>query len=184
MSGKRRRHSDILVRRRRVRRWRVRWVPVSMRDVHRIGRRGRLRDVVHRRRPNADGHQPERGGAPAGRGVLPARAPGAHPEPDHVSAIRPYDERRLSIRFADGSEVVASRAGSQSLREMVRLSGDQLRVEALRLGCRQVFTMLRAQPGGSAAAPRRTPADDGMPRSTGASPVRLIKILTDLSLLR
>lgn len=39
---------------------------------------------------------------------------------DHVSAIRPYDERRLSVRFADGTEVVASRAGSQSLREMVR----------------------------------------------------------------
>jgi DNA-binding LytR/AlgR family response regulator len=39
---------------------------------------------------------------------------------DHVSAIRPYDERRLSVRFADGSEVVASRAGSRSLREMVR----------------------------------------------------------------
>jgi len=39
---------------------------------------------------------------------------------DHVAAIRPYDERRLSVRFADGSEVVASRAGSQSLREMVR----------------------------------------------------------------
>ncbi|MBB4638136.1 LytR/AlgR family response regulator transcription factor [Longimicrobium terrae] len=39
---------------------------------------------------------------------------------DHVSSIRPYDERRLSVRFADGSEVVASRAGSQSLREMVR----------------------------------------------------------------
>jgi hypothetical protein len=32
----------------------------------------------------------------------------------------PYDERRLSVRFADGSEVVASRAGSPSLREMVR----------------------------------------------------------------
>ena len=39
---------------------------------------------------------------------------------DHVSAIRPYDERRLSVRLADGSEVVASRSGSQSLREMVR----------------------------------------------------------------
>ncbi len=39
---------------------------------------------------------------------------------DHVSAICPYDERRLSVRFADGSEVVASRAGSQSLRDMVR----------------------------------------------------------------
>jgi two-component system LytT family response regulator len=39
---------------------------------------------------------------------------------DHVSAIRQYDERRLAVRFADGSEVVASRAGSQSLREMVR----------------------------------------------------------------
>ncbi|HEX6037680.1 LytTR family DNA-binding domain-containing protein [Longimicrobium sp.] len=38
---------------------------------------------------------------------------------DHVSSIRPYDERRLSVRFADGSEVVASRAGSQLLREMV-----------------------------------------------------------------
>jgi hypothetical protein len=36
------------------------------------------------------------------------------------AAIRPYDERRLSVRFADGSEVVASRAGSQSLRDMVR----------------------------------------------------------------
>jgi hypothetical protein len=32
----------------------------------------------------------------------------------------PYDERRRSVRFADGLEVVASRAGSQSLREMVR----------------------------------------------------------------
>ena len=39
---------------------------------------------------------------------------------DHVSAIRPYDERHLSVRFADGAEVVASRAGSQSLRKMVR----------------------------------------------------------------
>jgi two-component system LytT family response regulator len=39
---------------------------------------------------------------------------------DHVSAIRQYDERRLAVRFTDGSEVVASRAGSQSLREMVR----------------------------------------------------------------
>jgi hypothetical protein len=38
----------------------------------------------------------------------------------HVSAIRPYDERRLSVRFADGSKVVSSRAGSQSLRKMVR----------------------------------------------------------------
>jgi two-component system LytT family response regulator len=39
---------------------------------------------------------------------------------DHVPAIRPYDERRLSVRFANDSEVVASRAGSQSLRGMVR----------------------------------------------------------------
>lgn len=39
---------------------------------------------------------------------------------DHVSAIRQHDERRLAVRFADGSEVVASRAGSQLLREMVR----------------------------------------------------------------
>ena len=29
------------------------------------------------------------------------------------ASIHPYDERRLSVRFADGSEVVASRAGSQ-----------------------------------------------------------------------
>ena len=39
---------------------------------------------------------------------------------DHVSAIRPHDERRLAVRFADGSEVVSSRAGSQPLREMAR----------------------------------------------------------------
>lgn len=29
-------------------------------------------------------------------------------------------EGRLAVRFADGTEVVAGRAGSQSLREMVR----------------------------------------------------------------
>jgi hypothetical protein len=70
--------------------------------------------------PGDGGHQPERTGAPAGPGELPARAPAHIVNLDHVSAIRPYDERRLSIRFADGSEVVASRAGSQALREMVR----------------------------------------------------------------
>jgi hypothetical protein len=40
--------------------------------------------------------------------------------PDPGSALRPYDERRLAACFADGSEGVASRAGSQALREMVR----------------------------------------------------------------
>jgi two-component system LytT family response regulator len=35
---------------------------------------------------------------------------------DHVREVRPFDERRLVIRLADGSEVVASRTGSQRLR--------------------------------------------------------------------
>ena len=39
---------------------------------------------------------------------------------DHVVRHPPVRRARLSVRFADGSEVVASRAGSQSLREMVR----------------------------------------------------------------
>jgi len=36
----------------------------------------------------------------------------------HVVSIRRYDERRLSLRLDDGSTVVASRRGSQTLREM------------------------------------------------------------------
>ncbi len=36
----------------------------------------------------------------------------------HVVSIRRYDERRLSLRFDDGSTLVASRRGSQALREM------------------------------------------------------------------
>jgi two-component system LytT family response regulator len=37
---------------------------------------------------------------------------------DHVRLMRPFDERRLEIELADGSKVVASRAGSQKLREL------------------------------------------------------------------
>jgi len=36
----------------------------------------------------------------------------------HVVSIRRYDERRLSLRLDDGSTLVASRRGSQALREM------------------------------------------------------------------
>jgi len=36
----------------------------------------------------------------------------------HVVSIRRYDERRLSLRLDDGSTLVASRRGSQTLREM------------------------------------------------------------------
>jgi len=36
----------------------------------------------------------------------------------HVVSIRRYDERRLSLRLDDGSTLVASRSGSQALREM------------------------------------------------------------------
>jgi two-component system LytT family response regulator len=36
----------------------------------------------------------------------------------HVVSIRRYDERRLSVRLDDGSTLVASRRGSQTLREM------------------------------------------------------------------
>ena len=39
---------------------------------------------------------------------------------DHVSAIRPYDERRLSVLLADGSDEVASRSRSQYLGGVVR----------------------------------------------------------------
>ena len=38
---------------------------------------------------------------------------------DHIVAMRPYDDRRLAVELRDGSEVVASRAGSQGLRELV-----------------------------------------------------------------
>lgn len=37
---------------------------------------------------------------------------------DHVRQMRPHDDRRLEIQLADGSTVVASRAGSQKLRRM------------------------------------------------------------------
>lgn len=37
----------------------------------------------------------------------------------HLVSVRPYDERRLGIRMADGSTVVASRRGSQALRELM-----------------------------------------------------------------
>ena len=37
---------------------------------------------------------------------------------DHVSQMRPYDDRRLEIHLVDGSKVVASRSGSQRLREL------------------------------------------------------------------
>lgn len=36
----------------------------------------------------------------------------------HVTSIRRYDERRLSLRLDDGFTLVASRRGSQALREM------------------------------------------------------------------
>ena len=38
---------------------------------------------------------------------------------DHVSSMRPYDDRRIAVTLTDGSEVVASRSGSQALRDMV-----------------------------------------------------------------
>ena len=37
---------------------------------------------------------------------------------DHVKQIRPYDERRLEIHLLDGSTVIASRSGSQKLRDL------------------------------------------------------------------
>ena len=37
---------------------------------------------------------------------------------DHVKQMRPFDHRRLEIWLDDGSKVVASRAGSQRLREI------------------------------------------------------------------
>lgn len=39
---------------------------------------------------------------------------------DHVVAIRPCDDRRFRIVLDDGAEIVASRAGSQRLRERLR----------------------------------------------------------------
>jgi two-component system LytT family response regulator len=36
---------------------------------------------------------------------------------DHVAEMRRYDMRRLTIRMSDGTEVVASRAGSKNLRD-------------------------------------------------------------------
>lgn len=95
-------------------------VPVSMRDVHRIEGAGDYVTLcISGDQVLADISLNE-----LERRLDPAcfrRVHRAHiVNLDHVSAIRPYDERRLSVRFADGSEVVASRAGSQSLREMVR----------------------------------------------------------------
>ncbi|MBW3655389.1 MAG: LytTR family DNA-binding domain-containing protein [Gemmatimonadetes bacterium] len=95
-------------------------VPVSMRDVHRIEGAGDYVLLC------TDGGQvlADISLNELERRLDPAcfrRVHRAHiVNLDRVSAIRPYDERRLSVRFADGTEVVASRAGSQSLREMVR----------------------------------------------------------------
>ena len=95
-------------------------VPVSMRDVHRIEGAGdyvTLCTGAGQVLADISLNELERRLDPA----CFRRVHRAHiVNLDHVSAIRPYDERRLSVRFADGSEVVASRAGSQSLREMVR----------------------------------------------------------------
>ena len=95
-------------------------VPVSMRDVHRIEGAGdyvTLCTEAGQVLADISLNELERRLDPA----CFRRVHRAHiVNLDHVSAIRPYDERRLSVRFADGSEVVASRAGSQSLREMVR----------------------------------------------------------------
>ena len=95
-------------------------VPVSMRDVHRIEGAGDYVTLCTAAGPvlaDISLNELERRLDPA----CFRRVHRAHiVNLDHVSAIRPYDERRLSVRFADGSEVVASRAGSQSLREMVR----------------------------------------------------------------
>lgn len=95
-------------------------VPVSMRDVHRIEGAGdyvTLCTDAGQVLADISLNELERRLDPA----CFRRVHRAHiVNLDHVSAIRPYDERRLSVRFADGTEVVASRAGSQSLREMVR----------------------------------------------------------------
>jgi two-component system LytT family response regulator len=38
---------------------------------------------------------------------------------DHVEQLEPYDDRRLEVRLIDGSRVVASRAGSGKLKDMI-----------------------------------------------------------------
>ena len=38
---------------------------------------------------------------------------------DHVEQLSPYDDRRLEVQLIDGSRVIASRAGSRKLREMI-----------------------------------------------------------------
>lgn len=38
---------------------------------------------------------------------------------NHVTLMRPYDERRLLITLKDGAEVLASRSGSQHLRRLI-----------------------------------------------------------------
>ena len=95
-------------------------VPVSMRDVHRIEGAGDyvlLCTLGSQVLADMSLNELERRLDPA----CFRRVHRAHiVNLDHVSSIRQYDERRLAVRFADGSEVVASRAGSQSLREMVR----------------------------------------------------------------
>ncbi len=95
-------------------------VPVSMRDVHRIEGAGDyvlLCTQAGQLLADMSLNELERRLDPA----CFRRVHRAHiVNLDHVSAIRQYDERRLAVRFADGSEVVASRAGSQSLRGMLR----------------------------------------------------------------
>ena len=95
-------------------------LPVRMRDVHRIEGAGDYVTLYTGAGPVlADLTLNE-----LERRLDPARFRRVHrthiANLDHVAAIRPYDERRLSLRFADGAEVVASRAGSRALREMVR----------------------------------------------------------------
>ncbi|HEX8432447.1 MAG TPA: LytTR family DNA-binding domain-containing protein [Longimicrobium sp.] len=95
-------------------------VPVSMRDVHRIEGAGDyvlLCTGADQVLADVSLNELERRLDPASfRRVHRAHIVNLN----HVLAIRPYDERRLAVRFPDGSEVVASRAGSQTLREMVR----------------------------------------------------------------
>lgn len=38
---------------------------------------------------------------------------------DHVTHLRPHDDRRFRVSLRDGSEIVASRAGSQQLKSML-----------------------------------------------------------------
>lgn len=39
---------------------------------------------------------------------------------DHVERLTPFDERRLLVRLTDGTEIVASRSGSEMLRRLAR----------------------------------------------------------------